>query len=109
MTAQCIQKRYPGRMTAPYAIQLPGTGNAFVDCARVRGIGSLANGIFKPDGTVAPLSRHNCKASYRPVGDGIPGLWMKTTKKIGKGGELFMFYGEGGYSLESSHSTERRR
>ncbi|CAM9791723.1 unnamed protein product [Ectocarpus sp. 6 AP-2014] len=93
-------------MTAPYAIQLPVPGNAVVDCARVRGIASLANGIFKPDGTVAPLIRHNCKVSYRPVGDGIPGLWLKTTKTIEKGAEIFMSYGEGGYSLEDSHSTE---
>lgn len=105
---RCVNKRYPGRMTAPYTELLPGPEGLAVDAACTRGIASLANARFKKDGTVASLGSHNCKASYRPVGDGIPGIWLKATKTVRKGEEVFLYYGEGGYLLEDTHSTDRR-
>lgn len=103
-----FNKRYPGSMTAPYAILLPGPGGGAVDAACTRGIASLANARFKKDGTVASLALHNCKFSHRSVGDGIPGIWLKATKQIRNGEEMFAYYGEGGYLLDDNHSTERR-
>lgn len=103
-TMSCIHKRYPGTMTAPYTMQLP--GGIAVDSALVRGIGSLANGKFNADKTVSSLGRHNCVARVRPVGDGIPGPWLKTTKTIKGGREIFLWYGEK-YALQHNHSTSR--
>ena len=107
-TMECIHQRYPGSMTAPYTEQLPGPQQLAVDCACTRGIGSLANGRFNQNGTVSSLSRHNCFTRYRPVGDGIPGLWLKATKTIKEGDEIFNWYGDGGYMLQNNHSTKRR-
>lgn len=86
-TMSCIHERYPGTMTAPYTMQLP--GGLAVDCALVRGIASLANGKFNADETVSSLDRHNCVTRVRPVGDGVPGAWLKSTKSIKRGREIF--------------------
>lgn len=107
-TMICVRQRYTGNMTAPYTEKSGGSGNGAVDCACSRGIGSLANGIFRANGAVASLGRHNCVSRYRPVGDGIPGMWLKSTKKINKGSEIFFWYGDGGYLLQDNHSTRRR-
>lgn len=104
-TMSCIHKRYPGRMTAPYTIQLP--GGLAVDSASVRGIGSLANGKFNANGTVSSVNRHNCIARFRPSGDGTPGMWLKTTKTIHPAQEIFLWYGDE-YILQENHSTTRR-
>ena len=80
-TMSSIHARYPGELTAPYAVQL--ANGLAVDSARVRGIGSLANALFGGDGQILSVSRHNAMLRFRPVGDGIPGAWLKTTKTIG--------------------------
>ncbi|CAM9437995.1 unnamed protein product, partial [Hapterophycus canaliculatus] len=98
-TMKCIKKRYPGDMTSPYTEQIP------VDSACRRGIGSLANGRFNADGTVSHLNQHNCISRLRPKGDGFPGLWLKTTKIIKAGDEIFHWYGEGGYLLQDCRTT----
>ena len=108
-TMACINQRYPGIMTAPYAEVFPNQSNQAVDGACQRGIGSLANGRFNKNGTVSSLSRHNCKTRYRPVGDGFPGIWLKATKTIRAGDEIFNWYGDGGYLLQKNHSTKRRK
>lgn len=106
IATECSDQRYPGAMTAPYAAAAP--NNVVVDSACRRGIAASANGRFNVNGTVASLSRHNCIIRHRPVGDGIPGLWLKTTKRIQPGREIFVWYGAGGYQLDDNHSTRRR-
>ncbi len=107
-TMTCINQRYPGDTTASYTEQMPGPQQIAVDAACSRGIGSLANALFNADGSVSSLRRHNCISRYRPVGDGTPGLWLKTTKTIKIGDEIFHWYGDGGYMLQDNHSTRRR-
>ncbi|CAB1097164.1 unnamed protein product [Ectocarpus sp. CCAP 1310/34] len=104
----CIQKRYPGDMTAAYAEILPGPEQLHIDSACKRGVASLANGLFNANGSVSSLSRHNCVSRYRPVGDGVPGVWLKSTKPLKIGDEIFNWYGDGGYMLQHNHSTKRR-
>lgn len=104
----CIHKRYPNDTTAPYTEQIPGNRNQGVDAACERGIGSMANGKFNANGTVSSINNHNCIVRYRPVGAGKPGLWLKTTKTIPEGSEIFLWYGDGGYRLENNHSTGLR-
>lgn len=108
MTMSRIHRLYPGDMTAPYVLQIPGPENLAVDCSVVRGIGSLANAHFNKNGAVAALSRHNCFSRFRPVGGGEPGVWLKSLKLIRRGEEIFNWYGEGNYRLETNHSTRRR-
>lgn len=88
-TMSCIHKRCSGGMTAVYTEHIPGPANHAFDCACSRGVGSLANALFKPYGNVSALSRHNCLSRYRPVGDGIPGAWLKSTRVIKAGDETF--------------------
>lgn len=107
-TMNCIHQRYPGEMTAAYTEQIPGNPNLAFDCACSRGIGSLANAHFNANGKLSALSRHNCFSRYRPVGDGVPGVWLKSTKVIKEGQEIFNWYGDGGYVLQDNHSTSRR-
>lgn len=108
-TMNCIHQRYPGGMTAAYAERIPGEANLAVDCACSRGIGSLSNAHFNANGTLSARSRHNCISRYRPVGDGVPGVWLKSTKLIKEGQEIFNWYGDGGFLLENNHSTSRRK
>ncbi|ACH46888.1 putative lysine methyltransferase [Feldmannia species virus] len=106
-TMECIHQRYPGDSTAPYAEKI--SDNIAYDCACSRGIGSLANGRFNANGKVSSVRRHNCISRYRPVGEGVPGVWLKSTKDIKSGEELMNWYGDGGYQLQQNHSTRRRR
>lgn len=105
-TMNCIHQRYPGGMTAAYTEQI--SDNLAFDCACSRGIGSLANARFNANGTVSSLSRHNCFSRYRPAGNGVSGVWLKSTKVIKDGEEIFNWYGDGGYLLQDNHSTSRR-
>ncbi|CAB1097165.1 unnamed protein product [Ectocarpus sp. CCAP 1310/34] len=95
-------------MTASYAEMLPGPEQLHIDSACNRGVASLSNGLFNANGSVSSLSRHNCVSRYRPVGDGVPGAWLKSTKPIKIGDEIFNWYGDGGYMLQHNHSTKRR-
>lgn len=108
-TMDCIHRLYPGEKTAPYAIEVtwPRRQIAF-DCACHRGIGSLANCLVDPDGNVSPPRLHNCISRYRPIGDGVPGIWLKSTKTIQAGKEIFHWYGKGEYSLQNDYSQGRR-
>ncbi len=108
LSMDCVHLRYPGNMTAPY-VEVFDSGNGAVDCACSRGIGSLANALFRPNGTVRGLSYHNAKTSYRPVGDGHAGIWLKARTVIQPGSEIYLWYGNGGYTLEDTHNTKLRR
>lgn len=85
-------------MTAPCALQM--TANDTVDCAVMRGFGSLANARFNKNGPISALIRHNSFARFRPVGEGKPGVWLKSTKAIKRGEELFSWYGAVKYCLQ---------
>ena len=102
----CVEMRYPGDMTAPYAEEMQ--ANQAVDCACSRGIGSTANAHFLPNGNVRGRSAHNAITRHRPVGQGIPGIWLKADKRIKAGDEIFLWYGDS-YKLEDNHTTKRRR
>lgn len=104
---QCVHLRYPGEMTAPYA-EVFDSGTRAVDCACSRGIGSLANARFNPNGTVRGVSSHNATTSVRPVGDGHPGIWLKARTVIQPGREIFLWYGND-YRLENTHTTKYRK
>lgn len=86
-----IDNRY-GDYTAPYALQLP--NDRFIDAALVRGLGSHAN-------SKATLSQCNAKLTYNNQGVGF----LKATKNIRNGSEIFVYYGKGGYNFDSIHST----
>jgi len=105
-TMDCIHQRYPGDATAAYAEQVH--KNLAYDCACSRGIGSLSNAHFNPNGTVSAERNHNSFSRYRPKGNGVPGVWLKSTKVIKEGQEIFNWYGNGGYRLQDNHSTSRR-
>ena len=102
----CVEKRYPGTMTAPYTEEV--RRNKAVDCACSRGIGSTANAHFLPNGKVRGRSFHNAITRYRRVGEGIPGIWLKADKRIRAGDEIFLWYGNS-YRLENNHTTKRRK
>lgn len=102
-TMSCIDTRYPGEMTAPYAIGL--RNGLATDSACLRSIGSLANALFSENGEVLSVSRHNSVLRYRAVGDGTPGMWLKTTKRIKPGDEIFLWYGDDYKLQQGTHNT----
>lgn len=108
VTHGCLDARYPGDVTAPYATQYenPLAFNAgdFVDSACVRGVGAMANGIFLPDGTSAGVEHHNAQIETREGGV----LWLRATEDIGPHDEIFLHYGDQ-YVLENNYSTRRSR
>ena len=108
--AQCLEQRYPGGVTAPYAEEMPlnVSPKLYTDSACWRSVGSMANAIFKANGAVASMRQHNCITRYRPVGEGFKGIWLKSTKNIKAGTEILNWYGDGGYELQSNHTTKRR-
>lgn len=111
LTGECVDLRYPGDMTAPYAEDAEQLG--FVDCACSRGIGSQANAKFHPNGRVRAQRLHNAVTLIRTeFDDGRPNpepeLWIKSTKQIAPGSEIFLWYGRE-YRLENNHTTRRRK
>lgn len=104
-TMSFVHLRYPGEMTAPYVVGLP--NGLAVDSACLRGIGSLANALFSDKNEVLSVSRHNTVLRYRSVGDGIPGMWLKTTKLIKPGDEIFLWYGHDYKLQQGTHKTTR--
>lgn len=108
ITQNCLDARYPGDVTAPYATQLDVPfamgGGDYEDGACVRGVGSMANGLFDVDNTSLPLAAHNATIDQRP---GYPGLWLRAWRNIPQGGEIFVWYGDD-YRLNDDHTTKRR-
>lgn len=105
LTGACVEQRYPGEMTAPY-VEYDEGNSRYTDCACSRGIGSLANARFRANGQLRHRNAHNAITEWRV--DGIPGFWLKARRNINIGDEIFLWYGDGGYQLENTHTTRRR-
>jgi hypothetical protein len=103
ITETCLNIRYPGDETAIYVEPLrPGV---YIDSACQRGIGSMANGLFTPNGIPLPASFHNVLAFYRPELDQV---WLWARRNIPQNTELFLHYGPD-YRLQGYHNTRRRQ
>lgn len=98
----CLDARYPGDRTAPYAVLT--NDDEYTDSACARGVGAMANGLFGADGHSLAYRRHNAIIDER-VGYG---LWVRALRNIPPGGEIFVYYGRE-YTLDNDHSTKRRR
>lgn len=99
ISQQCLDYRYPGDMTAPYAVDEG--GDSYKDGACNRGIGALSNARFRRDGMVSTPARHNAEIAHR---NGQ--LWLRSTKAIPTDEEIFTYYGDM-YRLEDTHVTKR--
>ena len=96
----CLQARYPGDVQPPYYTPFPpganARGMAGVDSACFRGLASYVRPKFKPDGTPETLRNHNAVIERRL--DVVNGrrrnvLWLKSTKRIRAGEEIFCYPG----------------
>ena len=97
----CLDERYPGDMTAPYAIDC---NTGYLDSACKRGIGMMANAkINATTGKCTALSNHNARSFRRH-----DGVWLRATKRIRNGDEIFHHYG-GAYRMDFEHTTSPRR
>lgn len=108
ITQECLDVRYPGDMTAPYA-EVDINGN-ISDCACSRGIASQANALFHPNGVVRPEEDHNAIAENGYDDEDPPndmGVWLLARTNIPIGAEIFLWYGDA-YRLEDTHTTRRR-
>lgn len=108
ISQECLDTRYPDpEQTAPYAVQNEDFiyEESYVDSACVRGVGSMANGLFRRDGRPRAVSLHNAEIEYRID---AKGLWLKARKDIEEGGEILVHYGDE-YRLVDDHITRRRR
>ena len=104
VSGACIDTRY-GDLTAPYADTL--SQNRYLDAACVRGIGSMAQGLFRANSTrPRALSAHNAMGAVRKR-NGVREVWLKATKAIQPNAEIFHYYGDE-YRLEDTHRTKRR-
>lgn len=101
----CIDLRYAGNATAPYADQLNNGTN--LDAACERGIGSMAQGKFGANGKSLAKNRHNAEGVSRRIG-GRRTIWLRATRAIATGAEIFHYYGDE-YRLEATHTTRRFR
>ena len=100
ITQNCLDQRYDEDETAPYAIT--DRRRRYIDSACRRGIGSMANGRFRADGTSRVLNAHNAVVEPRRA----QGRWLRATKPIAAGGEIFVYYGDE-YVLGNNHTTRR--
>jgi len=98
----CLESRYPGDQVAPYAVD--DGRRRYIDSACLRGIGSIANGLFDAAGSSRPQDQHNAIIEARPDGS----RWLRATRDIPDGSEIFVWYGDA-YTLEDNHQTKRRR
>ena len=112
ITQVCLDQRYPGDMTAPYAEIDEHTGE-ITDCACSRGIASQANALFQPNGLVRPIGDHNAIALTGYDDQNVSmGVWVQARTNIPVGTEIFLWYGTDqgpdAYRLEDTHTTRRR-
>ncbi|MGL5934605.1 MAG: SET domain-containing protein [Cetobacterium sp.] len=101
ISGDCLNRRYPGDMTAPYVVQ---NNAGYKDSACRRGIGAMANAKFNANGTSKHKRFHNAELITRPR----QGIWLRSTKNIAPGGEIFVWYGNE-YILTHDHETKRSR
>ena len=109
ITDACLQLRYPGDITAPYADTDVDEG-IITDCACSRGIGSQANGKFRQDGFVSHARYHNALTVYRNELGIPPGIWLQARRAIAANAEIFLWYGDNAdnaYRLQHNHTTRR--
>lgn len=106
VTEACLEQRYPGNVTAPYAVDFKNDPHRYVDSACLRSMASMANGLFRPDGTSQPLTAHNAEIVERPGSD--TRHWLRARRNIFEGDEIFVYYGTV-YTLDNDHETKRRR
>lgn len=100
ITRNCLDQRYPGDITAPYAVK---EGGRWVnDSACRRGIGAMANAKFRADGSCRARSQHNAFIDPRPN----RGQWLRADVDISEGEEIFVWYGLD-YRLDMDHKTYR--
>jgi len=97
----CTYQRYTPGQTCPYMIEKDGT--EYIDAACVRGIGSMANCLVKNNGDVRSVEAHNASFSWRTS---LNEPWLKTTKNIKKGREIFVYYGSD-FKVQDNHITKR--
>ena len=122
ISQECLDARYPGDQTAPYAVadgqfvfgdfddlvneNIQGfIGSPYIDSACVRGVGAMANGLFRRDGRSRTAAVHNATIDARP---GYAGLWLRARKDIEPDSEIFVHYGPQ-YTLDDEHVTSRRQ
>lgn len=106
LSMNCIDYRY-GEETAPYTASF---GRINVDSACKRGVGAMANGLFRLDGFSRSINQHNCSIEYKLRGYGgtnSQGLWLFAFRDIPAGGELFCYYGEDYNLFDQNHVTKR--
>lgn len=98
----CLDQRCDEDKTAPCAIT--DTRRHCIGSACRRGIGSMANGRFRVDGTSRVLNAHNAVVEPRHA----QGRWLRATKPIADGDEIFVCYGDE-CALDDNHTTRRTR
>lgn len=103
----CLNNRYGEDGTAPYAVQEDDFiyEESYIDSACVRGVGAMANGLFRRDGVSRTEAQHNTTLADRP---GYDGIWLKASRAIAADEELFVYYGDQ-YRLQDDHRTRRTR
>lgn len=99
ITPNCLEERYPGDVTAPYSVESR-NGN-IVDSACARGVGAMANGLFKQNGYSKARYYHNAVLAER--GNDV---WLRARKPINVNSEIHCYYGNS-YRLEQTHETKR--
>lgn len=101
ITKRCLNLRYPGDVTAPYAVT---HGGGTYDGACSRGIGCYANTKTGANGNIASAQSHNAKLGNRRG----RGIWLYATRNIPAGQEIFCWYGNG-YRFDLQHQTKRSK
>lgn len=102
ITQACLNQRYEVNETATYAMEAG--RRRYVDSACMRGAGAMANGLF--NGLAPqPLAAHNAELENRPGANHL--IWLRATRDIAEGDEIFVYYGEG-YVLSNDHNKTRR-
>lgn len=111
ITPECLEDRYPGDLTAPYADMDSAHPDHVTDCACSRGIASQANALFRADGLVRHIRFHNAVSTYRNEVGFHVGIWIQARRAIQEGNEIFLWYGPNNtpdsYRLEDTHTTRR--
>lgn len=83
---ECLELRFPGDVTAPYAVI--DCNDIVYDGACYRGIASMANGLFREDGFSRSMNSHNAMLEINH-----DELWIQATRDINPDEEIFVYYG----------------
>lgn len=90
ISPDCLESRYPGDTTAPYAVTHDqGTSLLILDGACNRGLGTNSNGNFRIDGVSMSETRHNSLIEERYPGE----IWLRARRYIPANTEIKTFYG----------------